>query len=77
MSRRGNCHDDAVAESCFNLLKRERIRRCTYKTREQARQDIFDYIEMLYNPKRKHARNGILSPVDFENRQHNMNQEGV
>lgn len=77
MSRRGNCHDNAVAESFFNLLKRERIRRRTYKTREQARQDIFDYIEMFYNPKRKHARNDMLSPVDFENRQQNVNQEGV
>ena len=77
MSRRGNCHDNAVAESFFNLIKRERIRRRTYKTREQARQDIFDYIEMFYNPKRKHARNGMLSPVDFEDRQRNNNQEGV
>ena len=70
-------HDNAVAESFFNLLKRERIRRRTYKTREQARQDVFDYIEMFYNPKRKHVRNGMLSPVDFENRQRNINQEGV
>jgi putative transposase len=77
MSRRGNCYDNAVAESFFNLLKRERIRRRTYKTRDQARQDIFDYIEMFYNPKRKHARNGMLSPVDFENRQRSINQEGV
>jgi len=77
MSRRGNCHDNAVAESFFNLLKRERIRRRTYKTRKAARQDIFDYIEMFYNPKRKHARNGMLSPVDFEKRQRNVNQEGV
>ncbi|MGB0507919.1 MAG: IS3 family transposase [Pikeienuella sp.] len=77
MSRRGNCHDNAVAESFFNLLKRERIRRRLYKTREQARQDIFDYIEMFYNPKRKHARNRMLSPVDFENRRRNLNQEDV
>jgi len=48
-----------------------------HDTREQARQDVFDYIEMFYNPKRKHARNGMLSPVDFENRQRNINQEGV
>ncbi|CTQ71258.1 putative transposase OrfB [Roseibium alexandrii] len=48
MSRRGNCHDNAVAESFFNLLKRERIRRRTYKTRVEARQDVFDYIEMFY-----------------------------
>ena len=52
MSRRGNCHDNAVAESFFQLLKRERIRRRTYLTREAARQDVFEYIEMFYNPKR-------------------------
>ena len=75
MSRRGNCHDNAVAES-FNLLKRERIRRRTYRTREEARQDVFDYIEMFYNPKRKHVRNGMLSPVNFE-RQQKLKHEGV
>jgi putative transposase len=77
MRRRGNCHDNAVAESFFNLLKRERIRRRTYKTREQARQDIFDDIEMFYNPKRKHARNGMLSHLDCENRQRHLNQKGI
>ena len=66
MSRRGNCHDNAVAESFFNLLKRERIRRRVYKTRTDARRDIFDYIEMFYNPKRKHATNGMLSPAEYE-----------
>jgi putative transposase len=69
MSRRGNCHDNAVAESFFNLLKRERIRRKVYRSRDQARQDVFDYIEMFYNPKRKHARNGMMSPVEFEKQQ--------
>ena len=69
MSRRGNCHDNAVAESFFNLLKRERIRRRIYKTRVEARQDVFDYIEMFYNPTRKHVRNGMLSPVEFERQQ--------
>ena len=76
MSRRGNCHDNAVAESFFNLLKRERIRRRTYKTREEARQDVFDYIEMFYNPVRKHATNAMLSPVEFE-RQRILKTEGV
>jgi len=76
MSRRGNCHDNAVAESFFNLLKRERIRRRTYKTRDEARSDVFDYIKFFYNPKRKHARNGMLSPVDFE-RQQKLNRQGV
>jgi putative transposase len=69
LSRRGNCHDNAVAESFFNLLKRERIRRKTYRTRQEARQDVFDYIEMFYNPNRKHVRNGMLSPVEFERQQ--------
>jgi putative transposase len=76
MSRRGNCHDNAVAESFFNLLKRERIRRRTYRTREEARRDVFDYIEMFYNPKRKHVRNGMLSPAEFE-RQQKTRTEGV
>lgn len=76
MSRQGNRHDNAVAESFFNLLKRERIRREIYKTRAEAGQDVFDYIEMFYNPKRKHVRNGMLSPVDFE-RQQKISSEGV
>ncbi len=77
MSRRGNCHDNAVAESFFQLLKRERIRRQTYQTRDAARQDVFEYIEMFYNPKRKHTNNGMLSPVDFETRQQKLNEAGV
>jgi putative transposase len=76
MSRRGNCHDNAVAESFFNLLKRERIRRKAYRTRTEARHDVFDYIEMFYNPMRKHVRNGMLSPVEFE-RQLETTTEGV
>lgn len=77
MSRRGNCHDNAVAESFFQLLKRERIRRRTYTTRDAARQDVFDYIEMFYNPTRKHTNNGMLSPVDYETQQRKMNEAGV
>jgi len=68
MSRRGNCHDNAVAESFFQLLKRERIRRKIYSTRDEAKQDVFDYIEMFYNPKRRHGFNEKLSPVEFEKR---------
>ncbi|RMU56790.1 hypothetical protein ALP26_200131 [Pseudomonas savastanoi pv. glycinea] len=68
MSRRGNCHDNAVAESFFQLLKRERIRRKIYTTREDARSDIFDYIEMFYNPKRRHSSAMQLSPVEYEKR---------
>lgn len=66
MSRRGNCHDNAVAESFFQLLKRERIKRKTYADREEARQDVFHYIEMFYNPKRRHGFNNGLSPVEYE-----------
>jgi len=76
MSRRGNCHDNAVAESFFQLLKRERIRRKKYATREAARADMFEYIEMFYNPQRKHTNNGMLSPSDLE-RQHKMKKQGV
>jgi putative transposase len=77
MSRRGNCHDNAVAESFFQLLKRERIRRQTYMTRNSARQDVFDYIEMFYNPNRKHTNNDMLSPVDYEIKQQRMSKAGV
>lgn len=66
MSRRGNCYDNAVAESFFQLLKRERIRRRIYKDRDEARQDVFHYIEMFYNPKRRHGYTNDVSPVEFE-----------
>lgn len=66
MSRKGNCHDNAVAESFFAQLKRERIKRRIYSDREQAKQDIFDYIEMFYNAKRRHGNNDDVSPVEFE-----------
>lgn len=66
MSRRGNCYDNACAESFFNLLKKERIRRKVYKSRADARSDIFDYIELFYNPKRRHGHNNKLSPARFE-----------
>ena len=59
-------HDNAVAESFFQLLKRERIKRTIYKTRGHARQDIFDYIEMFYNPIRRHSHAANLSPVNYE-----------
>ncbi len=77
MSRRGNCHDNAVAESFFQLLKRERVRRRTYTTRDAARRDVFEYIEMFYNPTRKHTNNGMLSPVHYEIKQRKMNKAGV
>lgn len=66
MSRRGNCHDNAAMESFSQLLKRERIKRRIYNTHADARGDVFDYIEMFYNPKRRHSSNDGLSPVEFE-----------
>ncbi len=65
MCRRGNCHDKAVAGSFFNLLKRERIRRKVYRSRDEARQDVFDYIEMFYNPKTqtRQERDAVASRV--------------
>ena len=68
MSRRGNCHDNAVAESFFQLLKRERIRKHIYATRQEARSDVFSYIEMFYNPIRRHSSADGMSPVEYERR---------
>ncbi|WP_100215585.1 IS3 family transposase, partial [Xanthomonas phaseoli] len=65
MSRRGNCHDNAPVESFFGLLKRERIRRRVYPTKDAARAEVFDSIEMFYNPKRRHGSTGDLSPVEL------------
>ena len=66
MSRRGNCYDNAAVESFFASLKKERTRRKTYRTRDDARADIFDYIEYFYNRKRRHEHLGHRSPVDYE-----------
>ncbi|MGQ0392536.1 IS3 family transposase [Raoultella ornithinolytica] len=66
MSRRGNCWDNAVAESFFSSLKKERIRKRIYKTRDLARADIFDYIEVFYNRARRHSHLGGVSPEAFE-----------
>ena len=77
MSRRGNCHDNAVAESFFQLLKRERIKRRIYSNREAARMDVFNYIEMFYNPKRQHGSNGGLSPVEYERQYKNETKKSL
>ncbi len=66
MSRRGNCWDNAVAESFFSSLKKERIKKRIYKTREIARADVFDYIEVFYNRNRRHSHLGGVSPEAFE-----------
>ncbi|WP_165602629.1 IS3 family transposase, partial [Candidatus Terasakiella magnetica] len=63
-----NCHDNAVAESFFSLLKTERIKRKIYKNRNEARSEVFNYIELFYNPTRRHGNNDGISPVEFERR---------
>ena len=68
MSQRGNCYDNAAVESFFSLLKRERVYRRHYRTRDEARADIFDYIERFYNRQRRHGYLGDLSPVEYEKR---------
>ena len=66
MSRRGNCWDNAVAESFFGSLKKERIKKRIYKTRDIAHADIHDYIEMFYNRTRRHSHLNGISPETFE-----------
>jgi putative transposase len=66
MSRSGNVWDNAAMESFFSSLKSERCARKTYRTRNEARADVFDYIERFYNAVRRHSTVGYLSPVEFE-----------
>jgi putative transposase len=68
MSGRGNCYDNAVAESFFSTLKNELVHHCDFHTREAARTAIFDYIEIFYNRRRRHQTLGYLSPAQFEQR---------
>jgi transposase InsO family protein len=68
MSRKGNCWDNAVAESFFGTLKNELVHHEKYKTREQARLSIFDYIETFYNKRRAHSHLNYVSPEEFEQR---------
>jgi transposase InsO family protein len=68
MSRKGNCWDNAVAESFLHTLKVELVNRYRFKTREEAKREIFEYIEMYYNRKRTHSALGYMSPFDFEKR---------
>jgi len=66
MSRRGDCWDNAAMESFFSSLKAERVERKVYRNRDEARADVFDYIERFYNPRRRHSTLGYLSPVEYE-----------
>ena len=66
MSRRGNCWDNAVAESFFATLKVELVHDATWETRATARTELFEYIEVFYNGQRRHSSLGYLSPRAFE-----------
>jgi len=66
MSRSGNVWDNAAMESFFSSLKTERIDRKVYRSRDEARADVSDYIERFYNPIRRHSTIGYLSAVEFE-----------
>jgi putative transposase len=66
MSGKGNCYDNAITETFFSLLKRELVYLTEFETREQARREIFEYIEIFYNRQRIHSSLDYLSPVEFE-----------
>ena len=66
MSRKGNCWDNAVAESFFHSLKTELTNHEEFETKAQANEKIFEYIEVFYNRQRMHSSNNYLSPVEFE-----------
>jgi len=67
MSSKGNCYDNAPTESFFSTLKRELVYRERFNTREEAKQKLFEYIEVFYNRQRRHSTLGYLSPLQFEN----------
>ncbi len=69
MSRAGEVWDNSAMESFFSSLKTERTARKVYRSREQARSDVFDYIECFYNPRRRHSTIGYVSPIQFEGAQ--------
>ena len=71
MSRRGDCWDNAAMESFFSTLKQERVYRRCYHTRDEAKADLFDYIEGFYNPRRRHSTLGGVSPMEFERQDRN------
>ncbi len=66
MSRRGDCWDNAAMESFFSTIQRKRLDRRNHATRDQARADVFDYIERFYNPRRRHSTLGLVSPDQYE-----------
>ena len=66
MSRKGNCWDNAVAESFFHTLKTELVHHADYRSRTEAKASIFEYIEVFYNRQRRHSHIGQMAPLAFE-----------
>lgn len=66
ISRKGDCWDNAVVESFFETLKRELVDGCVYRSHEEARKAIFEYVEVYYNRKRRHSSLGYLTPLEAE-----------
>ncbi|MDD5463317.1 MAG: IS3 family transposase, partial [Methylococcales bacterium] len=66
MSRKGNCWDNAVSESFFDILKTELVHHQHYQTRAEAKQELFEYIKVFYNHEPLHSANNYLSPVNYE-----------
>jgi len=66
MNRRCNCYDNAVAENFFQLLKRERIKKKIYRMRKEARNELFDYIKMFYNCRRRHVSREQMLPAEYK-----------
>lgn len=75
MGSRGDCFDNAVAESFFATLKKELIRRQSWPTRDELRQAVFEYIELFYNPTRRHSTLGMLSPTEYERTTQTLDQQ--
>jgi transposase InsO family protein len=70
LSRKGNCYDNAAVESFFSTLKNELVHDRRYSTRDEARAEIFEFIEVFYNRQRLHQSLAYVSPAEFEARQH-------
>jgi transposase InsO family protein len=66
MSRKGNCWDNAVAESFFATLEKELLQTAGWQTHEQAQRDLFEFIEIWYNRQRRHSSLGYRTPAEFE-----------
>ncbi len=74
MGSKGDCFDNAVAESFFATLKKELINRRSWPSKAELRTEVFDYIEVFYNQQRRHSSLGFLSPLAFERQWHHQHR---